>query len=782
MEETDPARVLPAKKQVAEATTSNSGGAVPMVPPMGMPMSPHAPRTGDAAAQQRADQPLYTADMPAEGFGSPAVTLAHGQLLPAEPAIAARVAEPLAPLRPAEHVASDDVHILPVEDKPCTCCGTFHDGQEHRPFDDDVRTVGNRGPDTQDRPTTTADTQPTDTKPDDCCCHCCGDEHPGLDKAHGDGSAGTPTDTDEDSEEDTDETPDDDHPGGDSEDDSDDDHSGGDSENDPDDDHSGGDDSENDPDDDHSGGDDSENDSDDDCPADDEDSGNESGHSGGDDEDSGNQPGHGDADDEDSGDQSGGDEDSGDESGDGDADDEDSGDQSGGDEDSGDESGHGDADDEDSGDHPGGDEDSADEPGHGDADDSGDHPRQDEDWDKCGNGAHDKPGKGDDKPGHHDHASDRPGGDRPGGDRPGGDRPGGGPSGHEVGGKPVPHGSQDQPRTPTDSNYAVDGGKPATPPVPGERATMAPPTQGLTKPVQPATETGATLPGRTLGGQSTPSTSGGSPTTPAIPAVQKLATPLTPTTSFAPPTTNGQHGNGNGNSNGEGNGPGATGGSPQTFYKSEPPPGYQGNGNSDGTGSGGSPQTFYKSEPPPGHQGNGNGTPSQEVPRQAALQATMPATVSNPGANGGTNPLFPTGGTGAGGAFPGNNGNVGPDPNVKFDETAFNQLIAVVGGVRDTIGKATRNDITYLDSELLVQPNNQTWEPATKLVTRGGLFGGSVDTENTSLEKTLKTFHESLQLAKEVFKETDDLAAYDATRFTTAYPGFNSGGLPGGAF
>jgi hypothetical protein len=104
----------------------------------------------------------------------------------------------------------------------------------------------------------------------------------------------------------------------------------------------------------------------------------------------------------------------------------------------------------------------------------------------------------------------------------------------------------------------------------------------------------------------------------------------------------------------------------------------------------------------------------------------------------------------------------------------------VIGGVRDTLDDATHDDVTYLDAELLVQPSNQTWEPATKLVTRGGNFGGSVDTESKSLEKTLKTFHEALQLAKEVFKETDDLAAYDASKFTMNYPGFNNGGLPGG--
>lgn len=125
-------------------------------------------------------------------------------------------------------------------------------------------------------------------------------------------------------------------------------------------------------------------------------------------------------------------------------------------------------------------------------------------------------------------------------------------------------------------------------------------------------------------------------------------------------------------------------------------------------------------------------------------------------------------------------GNVGPDPNLKFDEAQYGQLINVIGEVKTSLNKAGYIDVTFLDAELKLQPTGQTWEPAVNLVTRGGTFGGSVDTENASLEKTLSTFHSALEQAKEVFKETDDLAAYDATTFTTEYPGFGgTGGMPG---
>ncbi|MDQ3789993.1 MAG: hypothetical protein M3422_22470 [Actinomycetota bacterium] len=649
MEETDPARILPAKKQIAEATSSTPGGALPMVPPMGMPMSPHTPRVEEHRTPTVEEQ-LYTADMPAEGFGSPAVAL-HEPAVPADVgvpvAMTHSVAEPLIPAIPARQAG--EVHILPVEDKPCTCCGDFHDGQETRPFD--------RHQDTHDRIDVTHDAHPdeptariqTDPKPDTCCCACCGDEHPGLDDVTGDGRPGGATGSDEDSEEE-DQTED------------------------------------------KSSGDDE--DPDDDCPADDHD----------------DKPG-----DDKPGDDKPGDDKPGDDK------------------------------------RRDGDE-SSDRPGRGE--DSDDGPGKDEDWDKCGNDSHDKPGKGDDKPG-----PDGPG-----------RHPDDHPSGHEGGshGKSLTPGTPRHERagTPTDSNYAVDGGKPPTPANPAERATMAPPT--LSKPGRPPTQTGVTTPGNQHG-QGTPTTqTGGSLASRLTPPVQKVATPSA-STPIVPPVTTGQNGNG-GNDPGT-TGPAVTGGEPKTFLKSVPPPGHQDNqGQGDGNGQGDGDRG-----------GDGPGTTTQPQPQKTAMRPTSPSTVHNGTGTGNGSPSSTSGGPG--GLFPpSSNGNVGPDPNVKFDEAAFNQLIAVVGGVRDTVGKATRDDVTYLDAELLVQPNNQTWDAAVKLVQRGGKFGGSVDTENTSLEKTLKTFHESLQLAKEVFKETDDLAAYDATRFTTAYPGFNSGGMPGGAF
>lgn len=192
------------------------------------------------------------------------------------------------------------------------------------------------------------------------------------------------------------------------------------------------------------------------------------------------------------------------------------------------------------------------------------------------------------------------------------------------------------------------------------------------------------------------------------------------------------------------------------------------------------PKQFYTSSGAP----NQNTPASEEVPANpggapAALQhqqatpkqqSTIPKTSGGSPYSSGSPFSSAPGATG----IP-QDGNVGPDPNVKFDEASFNQLIGVIGGMKSTLDDAYMIDVVYLDAELLLQPNGQKWDPAVKLVTRGGNFGGSVETQSESLGKTLSTFHSALEQAKAVFKDTDDLAAYDATKFTTEYPGFSSG-------
>jgi len=311
------------------------------------------------------------------------------------------------------------------------------------------------------------------------------------------------------------------------------------------------------------------------------------------------------------------------------------------------------------------------------------------------------------------------------------------------------------PLTPTQSTpkgYAVAQQAPTEPAVP--RGTMAPPVSERLAPLSPSGGTpttpgqepaavrsaaapmtaGVRVPGNTI----TPQQSALVPATPGVPAtpteeqpqlLSRVLAPMAPATVSTPPATT----------------------TPPTT--TTPP----------------------AATPPPAAD-----QPTYEEARRQPAETAQPRQLAQgtpTNQPGGAYSFSGMPGAGTGGAPP--DGNVGPDPNIKFDEAQYLQLIGVIAEVNRTLDDATSIDVTYLDAELHLQPTGQTWEPAVNLVTRGGRFGGSVDTESTNLAKTLSTFHTALEQAKEVFKETDDLAAYDATRFSSEYPGFNSGGLPG---
>lgn len=170
------------------------------------------------------------------------------------------------------------------------------------------------------------------------------------------------------------------------------------------------------------------------------------------------------------------------------------------------------------------------------------------------------------------------------------------------------------------------------------------------------------------------------------------------------------------------------------------------------------------------------GPGNQQVPPPVTGGGTTPYTTSTY-TTPNTTPFTP-GGTNSPPTAPPTDGNVGPDPNVKFDEGQYNQLINVIADVEAGVFNSVIMGDVYLGSVLKLQPSGQKWPPAVDLVKWGSDFGGSVDTQTTSLGDSLSSFHDALEEAKAVFKNTDDLAAYDATKFTSEYPGFN-GGLAG---
>jgi hypothetical protein len=659
VEETDPSHVVRERKHIVGAEAPAS---MPMVPPMGMPMSPHMADQPGEPLQQLDVEPAHldAGFLPVHSFGvEPGVPQAFtpmesGVLTPMEPAVFAPTmpATPAMPVTPAMQGTPAlpgtplQPRILPAGDGPgeplatgdhdgcCCCCGDFHDGQENRPFSRDDPTAQT----TPDQNTPAGEPQrlthenlpagqqtpqgevtkpvPTDEAPDsNDCCACCGDKHAGLEDTPKD-SLTNPGGVTEPGE---------------------------------------------------------ENESDDDIPAGDDDC----------------------------------------------------------------------------------------------AHDDDEKPGKDDDSTQGGKGEDDDcPRDEDEKPGKNDDDTENPNEPTQGVDKDGDD---------------CPHNDDTTPEQPGElpaTQPATSGDVPLSPrtlPAPAESSQTTPlsPMESTPRPVAPAPQNAATQPEsayqlqpmrRDQGELLTPkSTTPGQPMQSGVlnqmPLASRVEAPKsTPQVERLNPTAS----------------------SDKPFYKSSPPENQ--------------PRQFNALTPavPAGSTTNGNspggggqGVPDEEEsPTEGSTTNPVPGSRREKPASGG-NPAYSSGSPYSGSSpYPGvpgqgtgvpQDGNVGPDPNIKFDEASYNQLIAVIGGMKSGLDDSYKIDVVYLDSELLVQPDGQKWPPAQKLVSRGGLFGGSVKRESDALEKSLSTFHTALEQAKGVFKETNDLAAYDATKFTSEYGGFTSG-------
>ena len=116
-------------------------------------------------------------------------------------------------------------------------------------------------------------------------------------------------------------------------------------------------------------------------------------------------------------------------------------------------------------------------------------------------------------------------------------------------------------------------------------------------------------------------------------------------------------------------------------------------------------------------------------------------------------------------------------PKITFDENRYNQLIAAMDDLEyKLLHNATDSTTIPLDAEFTLQPGTQKWATATALVTKGKGFGGSVAQQNELLRQAIVKFRNALEAARKVFKDTDDLAQYDISRFIAEYPDFNAGG------
>ncbi|SOD74978.1 hypothetical protein SAMN05892883_4175 [Jatrophihabitans sp. GAS493] len=120
---------------------------------------------------------------------------------------------------------------------------------------------------------------------------------------------------------------------------------------------------------------------------------------------------------------------------------------------------------------------------------------------------------------------------------------------------------------------------------------------------------------------------------------------------------------------------------------------------------------------------------------------------------------------------------------VKFDKASYLKLIAFVDGVNNDADtrflRATAG--MSLDDTLSsrLHPGSPAWDQASRVLTASDIFGTSVNTQIGTWVSNGRAWVNALNKATDVFENTDDLAAYSADTFVSAYPGVGtSSGSP----
>jgi hypothetical protein len=111
-----------------------------------------------------------------------------------------------------------------------------------------------------------------------------------------------------------------------------------------------------------------------------------------------------------------------------------------------------------------------------------------------------------------------------------------------------------------------------------------------------------------------------------------------------------------------------------------------------------------------------------------------------------------------------------------FDKAAYEKLITYLTSVDDNINAnpsalGTTAELK-LDTTLStrLKPGTKNWPVVQNFTTAAGTFGDSAHQRYVAVEQEMRTFVNALNSAKNVFDDTNDLATYDASKFTGNYP------------
>jgi hypothetical protein len=112
----------------------------------------------------------------------------------------------------------------------------------------------------------------------------------------------------------------------------------------------------------------------------------------------------------------------------------------------------------------------------------------------------------------------------------------------------------------------------------------------------------------------------------------------------------------------------------------------------------------------------------------------------------------------------------------EFDKSQYDMLIShltIIDQALNTLPSALGPSADLkLDSSLSSKfhPGSQDWAVAKNFVTQATTFATSAHNRYTATESDVRSFYKALKEAEKVFEETDDLASYDASKFSRDHP------------
>ncbi|MBT0770187.1 hypothetical protein KIH74_14700 [Kineosporia sp. J2-2] len=114
--------------------------------------------------------------------------------------------------------------------------------------------------------------------------------------------------------------------------------------------------------------------------------------------------------------------------------------------------------------------------------------------------------------------------------------------------------------------------------------------------------------------------------------------------------------------------------------------------------------------------------------------------------------------------------------NFQFSKAEYDALMAYLSDVDEVLNTTPQllgpSVDLKLDANLAtaIRPGSQSWTIAKQFATQAGVFGASAQQQYTLTETEVRAFLTALKNASDIFQDTDNLATYEASKFSQNYP------------